>query len=184
MLPRIIRITLYTAFALGLFTVIPSAEASNTAQQHAQWVLSRYNNGWGISLLEYTLGCGCDDGATPADNIRDAAAGRAANRSNYGTAPGGTTALKHSLLEGMQKLKERYNHTYRVTSIAGGSHSSTSRHYVGVAFDVDRVNGNVVSYSYPHTAFQNDCRALGATEVLGPGDAGHDTHIHCAWPRP
>jgi hypothetical protein len=28
------------------------------------------------------------------------------------------------------------------------------------------------------------CRALGATEVLGPGDQGHDDHIHAAWPRP
>ena len=184
MLQRTIRITLYTVFALGLFTLVPDATASNTAREHAQWILSRYNNGWGISLLEYTLGCGCDDGATPADNIRDAAAGREANRSNYGTAPGGTTALKHSLLEGMQKLKDRYGDTYRVTAIAGGSHSSTSRHYAGVAFDVDRVNGTEVSYSRPHNTFQDHCRALGATEVLGPGDAGHSTHIHCAWPRP
>jgi hypothetical protein len=34
-----------------------------------------------------------------------------------------------------------------------------------MAFDVDRVNGQVVSYSYPHTTFQDDCRALGATEM-------------------
>lgn len=121
MVRRTLRIAIFTFLALGAFTLVRDAQASNTAQQHAQWVLSRYNNGWGISLLEYTLGCGCDDGATPADNIRDAAAGRAANRSNYGTAPGGTVTLKHDLLYGMQKLKERYDHTYRVTAIAGGS---------------------------------------------------------------
>ncbi|HEY0602728.1 MAG TPA: hypothetical protein VGD58_07445 [Herpetosiphonaceae bacterium] len=184
MVRRTLRIAVFTALALAAFALAPDAQAANTAREHAQWVLSRYNNGWGINLLEYTLGCGCDDGATPADNIRDAAAGRAANRSNYGTAPGGTVTLKHDLLYGMQKLKERYDHTYRVTAIAGGSHSSTSRHYAGVAFDVDRVNGQVVSFTYPHGPFQQHCRDLGATEVLGPGDAGHDTHIHCAWPRP
>jgi hypothetical protein len=184
MIKRILRVAIFTAFALGGFTMIPSVSAANTAREHAEWVLSRYNNGWGINLLEYTLGCGCDDGATPADNIRDAAAGREANRSNYGTAPGGTVSLKHDLLYGMQKLKERYDHTYRVTSIAGGSHSSGSRHYAGVAFDVDRVNGQEVSYTYPHRTFQQHCRDLGATEVLGPGDTGHSTHIHCAWPRP
>ncbi|WP_327177138.1 hypothetical protein OG599_18890 [Streptomyces sp. NBC_01335] len=27
------------------------------------------------------------------------------------------------------------------------------------------------------------CRKLGATEVLGPGDAGHARHVHCARPR-
>jgi hypothetical protein len=26
------------------------------------------------------------------------------------------------------------------------------------------------------------CHALGATQVLGPGDPGHATHVHCAWP--
>ncbi|HEX6291579.1 MAG TPA: hypothetical protein VFZ66_20515 [Herpetosiphonaceae bacterium] len=178
---RTLRVVFFATLAWGVFALVPSAQATNTDREHAQWILSRYNNGWGINLLEYTLGCGCDDGATPADNIRDAAAGRAANRSNYGTAPGGTVTLKHALLFGMQKLKERYNHTYRVTSIAGGSHSSTSLHYAGRAFDVDRVNGQEVSYTYPHNTFQQHCRELGADEVLGPGDAGHSTHIHCAW---
>jgi zinc D-Ala-D-Ala carboxypeptidase len=28
------------------------------------------------------------------------------------------------------------------------------------------------------------CQDLGCTELLGPGDAGHDRHIHAALPRP
>ena len=53
---------------------------------------------------------------------------------------------------------------------------------------VDTANGGRAhrscygSASNPHVrAFMSRCRALGAIEVLGPGDAGHATHIHCAW---
>jgi hypothetical protein len=75
--------------------------------------------------------------------------------------------------------------TYFVTEIAGGSHSATSRHYAGVAVDVGTINGSGVSSSNPYqSAFRSKCSSLGATEVLGPGDSGHSTHIHCAWPRP
>ena len=91
--------------------------------------------------------------------------------------------LNERMLAGMLKLAESY--TFRVTSIAGGSHSKTSRHYAGVAFDVDQIEGNRVSAANPHyRAFMQRARDLGATEVLGPGSKGHDTHLHCAWPRP
>lgn len=56
MVRRTLRIAVFTMLALGAFALVPDAQASNTAREHAQWVLSRYNNGWGINLLEYTLG--------------------------------------------------------------------------------------------------------------------------------
>ncbi len=92
-------------------------------------------------------------------------------------------SLDTRMLDGMLRLANTYD--IEVTSIAGGSHSSTSRHYAGVAFDVDEINGVHVTSSNPYyRALMQKCRDLGATEVLGPGDSGHDTHVHCAWPRP
>jgi hypothetical protein len=123
------------------------------------------------------------DGADTRSNMRDTADSKAAKRSNYDNAPGGSVYLDTRLLNSMLRLADTYS--FRVTSIAGGSHSVNSRHYVGVAMDIDEINGVHVSSSNPHyRAFMQQCRDLGATEVLGPGDSGHSTHVHCAWPRP
>jgi len=72
----------------------------------------------------------------------------------------------------------------RVTEFAGGSHSSRSRHYLGVAVDIDYINGVKVGYGNPYyKRYMQRARELGATEVLGPGDRNHSSHIHVAWPR-
>ncbi|WP_110514389.1 peptidoglycan-binding domain-containing protein [Herpetosiphon llansteffanensis] len=126
---------------------------------------------------------GVSDSATARQNIVDTANGGAARRSSYGNAPGGSVNLATSLLNGMITLSQSWS--YSVSEIAGGSHSATSRHYAGVAVDVNVINGSHVSASHPNQqSFRNKCANLGATEVLGPGDSGHSTHIHCAWPRP
>ncbi len=123
------------------------------------------------------------DGASAYDNLRQAAEGRSAKRSSYGRAPGGAVRLDPRMLRGMRTLASE-GYTFRVTAIAGGSHSSNSRHYAGIAFDVDTINGVKVGYGNPHyRKFMRRCRELGATEVLGPGDRAHSTHCHAAWPR-
>jgi hypothetical protein len=87
------------------------------------------------------------------------------------------------MLDGMQTLGGEYD--FSVSEIAGGVHGPTSRHYVGVAFDVTKISGDDVSASNTTVpAFKARGTALGATEVLGPGDPGHDTHVPLAWPRP
>lgn len=132
--------------------------------------------------LATVLPSGVRDSADPASNIRDTANGGAARRSSYEGAPGGTVLLDTRMLQGMLNVAGPY--TYSVSAIAGGSHSANSRHYAGLAFDVNVINGVGVSSS--NTAFRNfmqACRNAGATEVLGPGDAGHSGHVHCAWPR-
>jgi zinc D-Ala-D-Ala carboxypeptidase len=49
--------------------------------------------------------------------------------------------------------------------------------------DIDEINGVRVNSSNPHyRALMQQCRDLGATQVYGPGDGGHSTHVHCAWP--
>lgn len=122
-----------------------------------------------------------EDGATAYDNIMDTANGLMAQNSCYENAPCGETWLDVAMLAGMVSLADTYS--YLVTSIAGGSHSVNSLHYLGLAFDVGVINGLGVSASNPYVdGFMNQCLSLGATEVLGPGDAGHSTHIHCAWP--
>ena len=123
------------------------------------------------------------DGASAFDNINQAAAGYAAKRSSYGTAPGGYVWLDWRMLRGLRDLAER-GYTFRVTALAGASHNSNSHHYAGLAFDIDKINGQKVGYGNPYWRnFLKRCRDLGATETLGPGDPGHSTHIHVAWPR-
>ena len=127
---------------------------------------------------------GRHDGASSYDNVASAARGYSAKRSSYGRAPGGYARLNTSMLRTMLYLANQRGYTYRVTSIAGGSHSSRSRHYNGVAFDVDMINGRKVRYGNPYNnSFKRIARSRGATEVLGPGDRGHSTHLHFAWPR-
>lgn len=126
-----------------------------------------------------------DPSSTAYQNIVDTANGLPAKTSSYSDVGRTSVYLSTAMLDTMNKLANTYSYSYRVTEIAGGDHSSTSRHYVGVAFDVNMINGATFSSrTATVSAFMQRCRDHGATEVLGPGDAGHTTHIHCAWPRP
>ncbi|MCC7539447.1 MAG: carboxypeptidase [Deltaproteobacteria bacterium] len=125
---------------------------------------------------------GVRDLATARQNVEDTARGRRARRSAYDNAPGGTVLLSDRMLRGLLALAEDY--TFRVTEIAGGSHSERSAHYGGSAVDIDVIDARVVSATHPgHRAFMARARALGAVEILGPGHGGHANHIHLAWRR-
>jgi len=137
-----------------------------------------------ITLLKYQVS-GRNDGASAYHSIKSTAQGNWAKRSSYQGAPGGYVKLDNKMLSCMLYLADKKGYSFRVTSIAGGSHSRRSRHYVGTAFDVDRINGRRVNYSNPYfRKFLSICRKLGATEAMGPGKRGHSTHVHVAWPRP
>jgi hypothetical protein len=87
------------------------------------------------------------------------------------------------MLRAMNQLA-REGFTFRVTEIAGGSHSGRSKHYAGTAFDVDYINGIKVGSGNPHYRdFMRRCQELGATKVSGPGESGHSTHVHVCWSR-
>jgi zinc D-Ala-D-Ala carboxypeptidase len=158
--------------------VISKVKRPSSSTEVAVWL----KNTTSISWLPRQVS-GRYDGASALDNIRQASTGNAVKRSSYGTAPGGYVRLDPRMLRAMQSLaKEGY--TFRVTSMAGASHSRTSRHYAGLAFDVDMINGRKVGSSNPYwRKFIARCREMGATETLGPGDKGHSTHTHAAWPR-
>lgn len=150
------------------------AEVKKLAQQ-----ILRHKN---IDLMRKQVS-GRRDGASSWDNIYGASRGYAAKRSSYGRAPGGYVRLKASMLRGMLRYAEA-GYRFRVTSIAGGSHSRRSRHYAGVAFDVDKINGVRVRHrGCPHWRFRKTARRYGATEIKGPGNRGHTGHVHVAWPR-
>ncbi len=152
----------------------PEDRASERAQIAKEILVGRK-----VALLNFHIS-GVKDQATALHNMTDTAAGRPAKRSSYGNAPGGSVWLSVAMLRALKTLAQR--NKFRLTEIAGGSHSVNSRHYRGVAFDCDVLNGRPINRSHPgFRAFMNRCRQLGATEVLGPGDGGHDTHLHIAW---
>ncbi|MFD2053540.1 chitosanase [Mesorhizobium calcicola] len=162
----------------GLAIASAAAVSSDTAATLAQRILDS-------DRVEFARAhaSGVNDHATAYLNIVDTAAGRAASRSSYGTAPGGTVNLDPAMLRGLLTLAEDY--TFSVSELCGGSHNTNSRHYAGCTADINTINGQHISAVHPDVvAFQQRCRDLGATEVLGPGKPGHATHVHAGWPRP
>lgn len=84
---------------------------------------------------------------------------------------------------GVRMLDASAADSFRASEVGGGEHGANSRHDKGVAFAVDRIDGTAVNAAHPgYKQFMQECKDLGATEVLGPGDAGHATHVHAAWP--
>ncbi|MDW5327992.1 hypothetical protein [Plantactinospora sp. KLBMP9567] len=136
-----------------------------------------------IDLLTVHVSGHPDPASTARQNIVDTASGLPAKTSDNSHVGRTNVTLDGDMLRGMLSLHLLDGFNFRVTTIAGGVHGENSRHYVGKAFDVDTINGAGVPGNPFNEAFKNACRAYGATEVLGPGDAGHDRHIHCAWPR-
>ena len=121
---------------VDVFTPVCSTTEADEQMRTAlgQTLWDRYLDGR-LELLPVQVS-GRNDGADARSNIADTALGRQAKRSSYETAPGGRVSLSFSLLEGMVELGNDFD--FRVTALAGGSHSSRSRHYLGVALDVDK----------------------------------------------
>ena len=160
---------------------VPGGCTAGSASNDAQCLLN--HDDAGNITLYWSLPSGVNDNASPLENVEDAASGYAASTSCYGTAPCASVSLSLDMLYGMVSLIQDYGYSYFVTSIAGGSHSSTSYHYAGTAVDVDRINGvKINGDSSRARQFMQACRDLGAVEVLGPSNHfAHQSHIHCAW---
>lgn len=152
------------------------AKPSGNAQSLAQQILSNSK-----ITLATTHVSGVKDNANAKQNVVDTAAGKLAARSCYAQAPCGYVALTDSMLAGMLQMATKYS--FSVSEIAGGGHSGNSRHYTGSSFDANVINGSGVTNNALAAQFAADCRAAGATEVIAPPADGHETHVHCAWPR-
>lgn len=149
----------------------------------SDWLLAKriLHHSGNIRLLTQQVS-GTRDGADARSNISAIAQKGTARNSCYGKAPCGRVKLDARMLESMVLLRQVNGYSFRVTAIAGGSHSTRSRHYRGVAFDVDIINGSSVRNNGTLARqFMAACRNYGATEVLGPGNQGHSGHVHCAW---
>jgi hypothetical protein len=182
-LTRLVLVALLSAATLlSPASAEPSAyrrSASPGRAQLAQLLLQSPR----VRLLDYHVS-GVRDSASARQNLLQTARGIPAKRSYYGRGRGGVTKLSLNMLRALVVLT-REGHSFRITELAGGSHCSNSRHYLGVAFDIDYLNGQKISSGHPtYRRFMQLCRELGATEVFGPGTRGHHSHVHIAWPRP
>jgi hypothetical protein len=130
---------------------------------------------------------GSGDRANARQNIIDTANGNRAARSSYGNAPGGRVYLDERILNTLNTIGTSLVKGMGISEIAGGSHAKTSKHYDGLAFDINVINGTkVVSLPVDSPVLKrvrNQCLRGGATVVLGPGDdLAHRNHVHCQWP--
>ena len=114
---------------------------------------------------------GVVDSAFAHQNMCDTRLGHTAKRSHYGTAPGGSVFLQEKLLYAMIQLSKKYS--FRISEIAGASHSSGSKHYRGAAFDIDRINGS----SAAHSALANKFIQLAKSFGMGTIKESHCIHL-------
>lgn len=122
-----------------------------------------------------------NDDANADDNIRDAAAGRAARTSVYGDAHGRPVNINPRLLSIIDALSQTYR--LGISEIAGGDHSTNSQHYQGNAVDINSINGIHVTENNPYfRQLMRDARRLGIGLTIGPPSAGHATHVHLQLP--
>jgi hypothetical protein len=167
------------AMAIGMALCVQSASAQAGRQQLGIDIRDNPK----ITELTYHVSGISDPASTARQVILDTAACKAGTTSAYSDVGVTHPWIHTGALTCMKTLAVTYGYTYRVTEICGGDHSSGSYHYAGTAFDVDLINGVGVSSSNPYwTTFNQRCRNMGSIESLGPGDAGHDTHVHNAWP--
>jgi zinc D-Ala-D-Ala carboxypeptidase len=167
------------AFSATALAVLPATTAS-AGQCSSSTALSIIDQGrttfWNYHDVTPT------DDATALKNVNQAASGLPAKLSP--TQPHvswSQICLGSSMLNGLYSIGSAWRLT--VSELAGGTHGGpSSYHYAGRAVDIAAINGIGVSASNPYyRAVMDSCWNNGAVEVLGPGDAGHSTHIHCAF---
>ncbi|MFF3356801.1 GH25 family lysozyme [Streptomyces sp. NPDC002917] len=122
-----------------------------------------------------------DSASTAYANIVDMADGRGALTSRQSHVGARRVQLDPRMLRTLLALRNHNGYRFSISEFVGGVHSANSRHYRGLAFDVNVINGKHVGSGAPANAFMKACSAAGATEVIGPPSRGHRTHIHCAW---
>ncbi|WP_377271645.1 hypothetical protein [Peterkaempfera sp. SMS 1(5)a] len=152
---------------------------SSAAARLAREILNTKGISYATAHVEHQ-----DAASLPRQNLLDTANGRPAKTSPWGHAHGARVGLDPRMLNGVLKLRNQYHYTFTISEFVGGRHSPNSAHYKGRVVDVNYINGKHVGKrtGAPYRAFMAACRNLGANLVLGPGDANHDTHVHCQWP--
>lgn len=122
-------------------------------------------------------------GATSAyQTVLDTANGKIAASGCHGDGNcGAHVYLDARMLTGLLKVAQSYK-LYITSTTGSGAHMAGSHHYQGRAIDIGLVNGKRADKYNPYVkSVMAACRNSNAVAVLGPGDAGHATHVHCAW---
>lgn len=151
-------------------TVVP-APAPSSRVTLAKQVLANSN-------IELAKG-----GATSAyQTMVDTANGKMAASGCHGDGNcGAHVYLDPKMLTGLLKVAQSYK-LYITSTTGSGLHMAGSHHYQGRAVDIGLVNGRRADANNPYVKpVMTACKNSGAVAVLGPGDAGHATHVHCAW---
>ena len=158
----------------------PARQGGNGTQELAQRLI---NTGRVTFASRHVDNNHPNDMANADDNIHDAAAGNPVHTSEYGHAGGRTVNLDPALLRMLNQLALEFH--LGISEIAGGRHGeASSRHYIGVAVDINSIDGQPVSISNPSVQrLMQRARELGATEIIGPPKKNHKTHVHLGMPR-
>lgn len=100
------------------------------------------------SSIQFSSSCSCKSPAGPVcprNSIADVAEGKRTAKCSNGCATKGTagctenaTGLSNRMLAAILAVGER--HQFTITSVTGGSHSPTSKHFSGNAIDISPVN--------------------------------------------
>ena len=164
----------FVLYAPGNVAVWSTNTASGTPRQQA--AIAILNNSSRITLAT-SHASGVVDNANAKQNVVDTANGLPAARSCYGTAPCGTVWLHAKILQVISGLGNLM--TIHVSEIAGGSHdTTTSYHYLGLAFDIDMVNGKPVNTAAIAKPVLDYCIQQGASYAA----LDHGNDAHCQWP--
>lgn len=155
------------------YHIVGNIKCSDPVAKDCACKLLKLNEENKITLWDRHLS-GVKDNATALDNIKDACKGEAASRSNYTCkecpnpgAPGGEVCLHAILLKYMLNLATKIGYIH-VNEIAGACHTCKSKHYQGLAVDIDPTK----SYDKAKTMLEM-CTNMG-------GKALNETnHIHC-----
>jgi hypothetical protein len=129
-----------------------------------------------------------NDKANAIDAINDAAQDKPTFTSPYSHKGETEVPLNETFWRGFYKLSVVY--TMEVSEITGGRHEqTTSRHYVGTALDIVKINGVVVDINNSYISeFMKNAISFGANANDYPhydnGVLKHNDHIHLSWPRP
>ena len=88
----------------------------------------------------------CRDGSgksvSPISNINEVKNGQSMTKCFHGCDKGGACTGKVNPSNSMLNINNSISNTYKITSIAGGSHAGNSAHYSGVAMDIVPSSGN------------------------------------------
>lgn len=132
------------------------------------------------------LAQGDTQGASPLNTLKRTSQGLKVRRGCHNDANCGGQKiyiyLQESMLRGILKMANQSPYQFQINSTSGGRHSKKSRHYRGLAIDINMIDGKRVRNNPKFSRkFMEYCRKAGSDEVLGPGDKGHHHHIHCGW---